>query len=108
MTGIEYQKLAFRTVSDSGKDLGNVGLGITGEAGEVADIIKKAKYHNHELDKEHLIKELGDCLWYIALGCELLDVSMDEVMQTNIDKLKARYPQGFATKNSLNRKVGDI
>ena len=65
-------------------------------------------FQGHEFDKEHMKKELGDCLWMIAEACEALDFSMDDVMQLNIDKLKARYPQGFTAENSLNRKEGDI
>ena len=53
-------------------------------------------------------KELGDCLWMIAEACEALDLDMDDVMQTNIDKLKARYPEGFSADRSLHRKEGDI
>lgn len=62
----------------------------------------------YEFDKEHIKKELGDCLWMIAEACEALDLDMDDVMQTNIDKLKARYPEGFSADRSLHRKEGDI
>ena len=54
------------------------------------------------------LKELGDCLWMIAEACDALGTDIDTVMQMNIDKLKARYPEGFAVENSLHRKVGDI
>ena len=53
-------------------------------------------------------KELGDCLWMIAEACDALGTDIDTVMQMNIDKLKARYPEGFTVENSLHRKVGDI
>lgn len=104
----EYQKLALRTANKKCMSLSNVGLGLTGEAGECADIIKKHLHHDHELNPEHLKKELGDVLWYVAVGCEILGTTMEEVMQMNIDKLKARYPEGFDSEKSKHRKEGDI
>lgn len=65
-------------------------------------------YQGHPFDKEHIKKELGDCLWMIAEACEALDFGMDDVMQLNIDKLKARYPEGFDTQHSLHRAEGDV
>ena len=111
MNGKEYQKLAMRTCSipydDKQGRLHHAVFGLTSEAGEVAGIMQKV-FQGHEFDKEHMKKELGDCLWMIAEACEALDFSMDDVMQLNIDKLKARYPEGFTAENSLNRKEGDI
>ena len=108
MNGYQYQQMAMRTATEESKTLECVGLGIAGEAGEVADLIKKTLYQGHELDREHLIKELGDVLWYVALGCETLHVEMDVVMQDNINKLKERYPEGFQTDLSLHRRAGDV
>lgn len=111
MTGKEYQKLAMRTCSiqydNKEGRLHHAVFGLTSEAGEVAGILQKV-YQGHEFDKEHIKKELGDCLWMIAEACEALDLDMDDVMQTNIDKLKARYPEGFSADRSLHRKEGDI
>ena len=111
MTGKEYQKLAMRTCSipydNKEGRLQHAVFGLTSEAGEVAGILQKV-YQGHEFDKEHIKKELGDCLWMIAEACEALDLDMDDVMQTNIDKLKARYPEGFSADRSLHRKEGDI
>lgn len=76
-------------------------------AGEVAGILQK-KYQGHEVNLEHMEKELGDCLWMIAEACNALGTDIDTVMQMNIDKLKARYPEGFTVENSLHRKPGDI
>lgn len=104
----EYQKLAMRTANPECKSLSNVGLGIAGEAGEVADMIKKCLHHGHKLDSDHLAKELGDVAWYIALGCEVIGISFEEILRRNIDKLKARYPEGFEVDRSLNRAEGDI
>ena len=104
MTGKEYQKLAMRTCSipydNKEGRLHHAVFGLTSEAGEVAGILQKV-YQGHEFDKEHIKKELGDCLWMIAEACEALDLDMDDVMQTNIDKLKARYPEGFSADRSL-------
>ena len=108
MTGSEYQKLAMRTANENCRNLSNVGLGLTGEAGECAEIIKKHLHHEHPLNREHLLKEISDTLWYVALGCEVLGANLDDVMQLNIDKLKARYPDGFSADKSLHRKEGDI
>lgn len=66
------------------------------------------KYQGHEVNLEHMEKELGDCLWMIAEACDALGTDIDTVMQMNIDKLKARYPEGFTVENSLHRKAGDI
>jgi NTP pyrophosphatase (non-canonical NTP hydrolase) len=70
-------------------------LGLAGEAGEVADLIKKGIFHQKGLDKENLKKELGDVLWYLTALCSDLGLSLEEVMQHNIKKLKARYPEGY-------------
>ncbi len=79
-------------------------LGVAGEAGEVADIIKKHVGHGHPLDREKLVKELGDVLWYVARMAATIGYSLEEVANINIDKLNARYPNGFSTEASLNRK----
>ena len=72
MTGNEYQKLAMRTANEKCFNLANAGLGLSGEAGEATDIIKKHLFHGHELEKEHLAKELGDVMWYIALVATII------------------------------------
>ena len=111
MTGNEYQKLAMRTCSiprDRKEDMARHAIfGLASEAGEVAGIMQK-KYQGHEIDIEHVKKELGDCMWMIAEACEAFDISLDDVMQTNIDKLKARYPEGFDPERSLHRDKNDI
>ena len=82
-------------------------LGLCGEAGEFADLVKKHLYQGHPLDRGHLKKELGDVAWYLAISAEALDLSLSEVLQANIDKLKARYPEGFAAERSRRRRAGD-
>ena len=123
MTANEYQKLAMRTndgkcterlLRASGEtriDVGgivNASFGLSGETGELNDMIKKAVFHGHELNIDNVKKELGDILWYIAMMCESFDFDMEEIMQMNIDKLKARYPEGFSEERSQHRQVGDI
>jgi NTP pyrophosphatase (non-canonical NTP hydrolase) len=106
MTLDEYQELAARTL---GRDrtheqqLANAALGLTGEAGEVAEVIKKHLFHATPLDQDALAKELGDCLWYIGAFATVLGLSMDAIAQRNIDKLRKRYPEGFDTERSRNR-----
>jgi NTP pyrophosphatase (non-canonical NTP hydrolase) len=108
MTGNEYQKLAMRTANEDCFNLANAGLGVTGEAGEVGDIIKKHLFHKHALNKEHLAKELGDVMWYVALTASLIGYDLETVMQMNVDKLRKRYPDGFSSDLSQHRKEGDI
>ena len=106
MTPNEYQRLAMTTLNPSleKKDiLINGVMGLCGEAGEAIDIVKKHLAQGHELDKEHLVKELGDIAWYLAEAATALDISLEDVFQGNIDKLKSRYPEGFETKKSLIR-----
>jgi hypothetical protein len=67
------------------------------------DIVKKHLAQGHDLDREKLIKELGDVAWYLAETAYALDVPLEDVLQRNIDKLKARYPQGFETVRSIER-----
>lgn len=101
----KYQQLAQRTSNDLfPKDkIINGAMGLAGEAGEVIDHVKKWRYQGHELDKDELINEAGDVLWYVAQLCEGLGVSIEEVMVRNIDKLSARYPEGFEEERSVNR-----
>lgn len=83
--------------------LGVWALGLAGESGEVADLIKKHLGHGHSLDKGKLTKELGDVLWYIAVLSSEVGMSLEEVAEANLAKLRARYPEGFSTERSLNR-----
>ena len=112
MTINEYQNEAMRTASginyENNGMLINAALGICGEGVEVADIVKKATFQGHEFDKEHIAKELGDVCWYIAVGARAIGYDLETIMQMNVDKLKARYPEGFKPEQSLNRKEGDI
>lgn len=82
-------------------------MGLAGEAGEVVDLLKKHLYHGHSLDRDKLTKELGDCLWYLAVLAHLNGVDLADVAAANVVKLRARYPDGFSEERSRNRKPGD-
>lgn len=96
-----YQQLACRTMGDA--SLAVLALGVAGEAGEVADIVKKVVGHGHELDRDKLRKELGDVLWYVATLSRALELDLSDVAGANIEKLLARYPDGFSAERSRNR-----
>ncbi len=106
MTINEYQKLAMTTLNpdlDKKDVLINGVMGLCGESGEVIDIVKKHLAQGHELDKEKIIKELGDVAWYMAEIATVLDVELEDVLTQNIEKLRKRYPEGFSTKKSIHR-----
>lgn len=111
MTGNEYQQLASRTLN---RDLTYIGWehhalhGMVGEIGELHSLYQKTFQGHHDLDEEHLKKEVGDLLWFIAEYCTSQRWDLDDIMQLNIDKLKARYPDGFDAEHSLHRAKGDI
>lgn len=110
MTGNEYQKLAARTISKiSTKRMQehHALFGMASEVGELQGLYQK-KYQGHEFDDEHAKKELGDVLWMIAEYCTAKGWELEEIMQLNIDKLRARYPQGFDPFRSQHREKGDV
>lgn len=107
----DYQKEAMTTLNpvlDKKDVLINSVMGLCGESGEAIDIVKKWLMQGHELDKEHLIKELGDVAWYLAEAATALDVPLETVLQGNLDKLRQRFPNGFSTEASVHRKKDDI
>ena len=71
-------------------------------------MVKKHLFQGHDLNKDKLVKELVDVSWYLAISAEALGVSLEEVMQRNVDKLMERYPDGFDPERSLHRKPGDV
>ena len=136
MTGNEYQKLAMRTKNHKATeritdkldllkfckknniasalqdyDLGgifNACLGLSGEVGEFNDMIKKWIFHDKQLDIDHAKKAAGDICWYLAMLCESFGWNLDEIMQMNVDKLKARYPEGFDIERANHRAEDDV
>ena len=107
LTIAQYQQAAARTATGKCRDLANAGLGLTGEAGEVADIIKKHLYQGHNLPLDKIVEELGDLMWYVTLTASLIGVDLKDVMQANIEKLWKRYPDGFRTEDSVHRRDED-
>lgn len=106
----DYQQLAERTANldpntQKGERFVNFSFGLMGETGEVIDCLKKILFHGHdlELNQDKLKIELGDCLWYIATLATTAGLSLDDVASANIEKLKARCPDGFSEKRSINR-----
>lgn len=102
----EYEYKAHRTINhslSSEMQLANAALGLAGEAGEFADLVKKILCQGKGMDKEKLKDELGDVCWYIALACYELNMTMEDVMKANLQKLKIRYPDGFSNENSEAR-----
>ena len=86
-------------------------LGITAEGGEFAEISKKACFQGKPLDDDaqyNMKRELGDVMWYIAQACIALDCTLEDIIYMNIEKLEARYPDGFDSFRSNNRKEGDV
>ena len=87
-------------------------VGMSAEAGEFTEIIKKIIFQGKSVNQEnlfHLKRELGDIMWYVSQACLGLDISLEEVIQMNFEKLSARYPEGaFSIERSENRVEGDI
>ena len=87
-------------------------LGISAEAGEFTEVVKKIFLQGKPYTEEnvfHMKRELGDIMWYLAQACMVLDISFDEVLEMNVEKLSARYPEGtFDVHYSENRKEGDL
>ena len=87
-------------------------LGICAEGGEFTEVVKKIVFQGKPVNDEnifHMKRELGDIMWYIAQACMALDTDFDEIMEMNVEKLKARYPGGeFDVHYSENRKEGDL
>ena len=106
----EYQRLALTTLNPAltEKDvLINGVMGLCGEAGEAIDLVKKHLAQGHPLDREQLALELGDVAWYLAETAHAIGYSLEDVLRMNVEKLKARYPEGFQSRRSLNRTEGE-
>ena len=105
-----YQRDALRTAAGPKKDLPlilNGVLGLGGESGECLDIVKKHLFQGHELDTEHLAKELGDVAWYLAVSAFAIGMDLESILRMNVEKLRDRYPDGFEVERSVSRKEGD-
>jgi NTP pyrophosphatase (non-canonical NTP hydrolase) len=87
-------------------------VGMSAEAGEFTEVVKKIVFQGKSVNEEnlfHLKRELGDVMWYVSQACIGLDISIEEIIQMNFEKLSARYPEGaFSIERSENRKEGDL
>ena len=112
MTINEYQTAALRTAQrdklTANELLLNSTLGLCGESGEVADLVKKHRFQGHDIEIEHIAKELGDVAWYLAVGAYAIGFDLESIFRMNIEKLEARYPDGFSTDRSLRRDKNDV
>ena len=98
----EYQELCKATAKkfeSKEKEIMTWGLGIAGEAGDVAGCIKKTFAHGND-QKEGIKENIGDTLWYTAMICNFFEWDMQEILNGNIEKLEKRYPKGFTTENA--------
>jgi NTP pyrophosphatase (non-canonical NTP hydrolase) len=112
MNAKKYQKEATRTFAYSKKSLNSsmlnllhCAIGASTEAGELLDTFKKTIYYGKVLDVVNIKEEIGDQLWYLSNLCELLGFDIEDVMETNIKKLKARYPEKFTKQLALKRNL---
>ena len=111
LTPNDYQTEALRTASSMNPQYPmflNGVLGLAGESGECVDMVKKFLFQGHELDKEHLAKELGDVAWYLAVTAHAIGYDLETILRMNVEKLRARYPDGFDPDKSQHRKDGDV
>ena len=107
----EYQKAAMATLNpalDKKDVLINSVMGLCGESGEAIDIVKKWLMQGHELDREHLVRELGDVAWYLAEAATALELPLEDILRANLEKLERRYPGGFSTEKSVGRDKNDL
>src|SRR5574343_348094 len=97
MDWLGYSNKAIRTVNpqlDWNQRVTNAALGLAGESGEVADLVKKAQFQGHDLDVENIKRELGDILWYLNLMADCIGLDLEEIAEANIEKLYSRYKEG--------------
>jgi NTP pyrophosphatase (non-canonical NTP hydrolase) len=100
----EYQNKSRRTLNEPTKENRLIrALGLVGEAGEVADLIKKWEGHGHDVNPAKLAEELGDLLWYVAAVATTYGIDLSEAAAGNVAKLEARYPDGFSNEASRTR-----
>jgi NTP pyrophosphatase (non-canonical NTP hydrolase) len=106
MNFLEYQGEVIRTGNFNGTDaevVSNMCMGISGEVGETVNYIKKSVYQGHELSRDKIKEELGDTLWYLIALASYYNISLDDIVEYNVKKLRKRYPEGYSQERSLNR-----
>jgi NTP pyrophosphatase (non-canonical NTP hydrolase) len=108
MTTNEYQQEVKRTMPKllaKESELAMLAMGVADEAGEFLGHIKKVLFHGHDDDRGHVIEELGDIAWYLFNIMNYYGLTIEEVMEGNVKKLRKRYPRGFDKERSRNRSV---
>lgn len=103
-TATESPRRNLNTVDEHFRTLHAV-LGISTEAGELLDMLKKTIFYGKEFDRTNLLEECGDLFWYVALLCDANDICLKSVLERNIAKLKARYPEKFTEQAAINRNL---
>lgn len=102
----EFQRVSTRTLNkelSKEQQVSNMIFGANGELGEVTDILKKHLYQGHRIDKQHLSEEIGDAMFYLVNLATLFNLEFEDILEGNINKLKARYPEGFDRERSIKR-----
>jgi NTP pyrophosphatase (non-canonical NTP hydrolase) len=105
----QYQDEVVRTraTTDHNETIKMALIGLQDELGEIAGPLKKYLWHGHSLAGEHLLDEMGDVLWYLTTLCNEFNISLEDVLQNNVEKLRRRYPDGFSSERSINREGGN-
>lgn len=108
MTLNEYQELSKRTISTLTKEQAESHAlhGMVSEIGELHSVYQKI-YQGHEANEEHMMRELGDLMWFVCEYCTAKGWKLEQVAKANVEKLKKRYPEGFNPEASLHRSEGD-
>ena len=101
----EYQEQAKRTMANLGHTMDNIHmcLGLQTESAELSDVFKKFIAYDRPVDWVNVKEELGDLMWYVANLCNINGWNLEDIMETNIKKLEARYPEKFTTESAINR-----
>lgn len=99
------EAISDRLNQDNMEHILHAALGVTTEAGEIADQVKKHVYYGKKLDRDNLIEESGDLAWYLVVLLQALNSSLDEALEKNIKKLKLRYGNSFSEEKAINRDV---
>ena len=106
MNSVVYERGVIRTRDKKigkNEEIKNYCLGLSSEVGEFNGHMKHVLYHGWELDKENVVEELGDVMWYLTALANVMGISLDNLMRENLKKLKTRYPNGFNHQDSINR-----
>ena len=105
---LTYKTESARTLIDKGREMNllHAAMGIGTEAGEVLDQFKRKIFYGRELDVVNVKEEIGDIMWYVAILLRELDLDFEEILQLNIDKLRARFPEKFSESHAINRDLG--